>query len=264
MEPGVYNAVKKNGTKYFRASITYRGKHVSLGSYENEGDAGKAYLLAGEVLSPSSAWNIKDYPADCILPFEKWVVLINFRDNKIYFKNPIYLKKRYFHYYIGKNASLTFDVDDLFYYAHHKILKRGGHLFVSDYGMQINILTRYGIKSYAVPGRDYLFSSGDTADYRYANIEIVNHFHGVTKLIKKGICVYLAKIHINGDFIIGKYITEEEAAIAFNKAADILSNKGLVKNFPRNYLEGIDEIAYASMYQKIRISKKIINMLTMF
>ena len=48
---------------------------------------------------------------------------------------------------------LKFDIDDLFYYSSHKILKRQGHLYVNDYGMQITILNRYGIKNYGV--REY-------------------------------------------------------------------------------------------------------------
>lgn len=261
MLPGVFLATKKNGSKYYRSSITYQGKHISLGSYRKEDDAYQAYLRAGEVLSENTVWNIDNYPASSILSFHKWIVLINARDNQIYFKNPIYLKNRYFIYYLDQTTALKFDADDLFYYAHHKIMRRGGHLFVSDFGMQVNILSRYGIKNYAVPGRDYRFSNGDDTDYRYGNIEIINHFHGVTKIYKKGRPIYLAKIHINGDYIIGRYQTEVEAAIAYNKAAAGLNMNGFQKNFPFNYIEEIDEIAYAAIYQKIRISKKLLSYL---
>ena len=89
------------------------------------------------------------------LPFEKVVILINYRDNNIYIKNPIYLFNNYFVYYLNQSTILKFDKDDLFYYSSHKIQYRGGHLFVSDYGMQYNILNRYGIKPYAVKGKDY-------------------------------------------------------------------------------------------------------------
>jgi len=258
MLPGVYSSIKKNGEAYYRASITYNGKHISLGSYTQENDANQAYQFAGEVLCDHSVWSIEGYPPFCILSFHKWIVLINFRDNQIYFKNPIYLRKRLFLYYLDRNTCLRFDVDDLFYYAHHKILKRGGHLFVTDYGMQVNILSRYGIKNYAVPGRDYLFSNGDKCDYSYHNIEIVNHFHGVTKVLRKGQPLYLAKIHINGDYLVGRYPSESDAAIAYNKAALILKNKGLAKNFPQNFIENINEITYASQFQKLRISKKLL------
>lgn len=259
MLPGVSVAAKKNGDIYYRSSITYRGKHISLGSYPAETEANNAYKSAEAVLKEGSPWVIDRYPSTCPLSFHKWVVLINFRDNRIYFKNPIYLRQRYFLYYLDKNTALKFDVDDLFYYAHHKILRRGGHLFTSDFGMQVNILSRYGIKNYAVAGRDYTFANGDDTDYRYGNIEIINRYHGVRKKYRKGFPVYQAIIHINGDYIIGRYKTEAEAAIAYNKAANILRDKGFQKNFPKNYIEGIDEIAYASLYQKIRISKKLLS-----
>jgi hypothetical protein len=154
MLSGVYTAVKTNGSIYYRASVTYRGKHISLGSFKTEKDANQAYLAANDVFYGQSARTIEDYTPDCPLTFHKWVVLINFHDNHIYFKNPIYLRKKYFLYYIDLEIRLRFDADDLFYYAHHKIMKRGGHLFVSDYGMQINILSRYA--SRIMPFRDVI------------------------------------------------------------------------------------------------------------
>jgi hypothetical protein len=258
MLPGVYSATKKNGETYYRASVTFHGKHISLGSYKKEQEAYQAYLFASEVFLSKAVRTVEGYPAKCPLTFEKWVVLINFKDNKIYFKNPIYLRKRYFLYYIDRDTCLKFDVDDLFYYAHHKIMKRGGHLFASDYGMQVNILSRYGIKNYAVCGRDYHFANGDTSDFSYNNIEIVNRYHGVTKVLRKGHPQYITKIHINGDYLIGCYQTEMDAAIAYNKAAFILKNNGFDKNFPQNFVEGINEITYASIFQKLRISKKLL------
>lgn len=259
MLPGVYIAYKKNKECYYRASITYRGKHISLGSYPTETDAYKAYLLADDVLSKGPTWSIDNYPPDCILSFHKWVVLVNLRDHRIYFKNPIYLRKNYFIYYIDQENSLKFDVDDLFYYAHHKIIKRGGHLFVSDYGMQVNLQSRYGIKNYAVAGRDYLFRNGDETDYRYSNVEIINRYHGVNKILRKKQLLYEAKIHINGDYIIGRYQNELEAAMAYNKAVLLLQSSGFKKRFPQNYIDGVDEITYASMFHRIRISKKLLS-----
>ncbi|MGF7143704.1 hypothetical protein HNQ56_002131 [Anaerotaenia torta] len=289
MLPGVYLACTKAGKVYYRASITYLGKHISLGSYATEAEAGRAYREAQAALNlreeasgapcfsgtdtavPGTGTDspicfrdaggpaIGDYPDDCALSFHKWVVLINFRDNGIYFKNPIYLKKRYFLYYLDQNTCLRFDAEDLFYYAHHKIMRRGGHLFVSDYGMQVNILSRYGIKNYAVPGKDYVFANGDNTDYSYYNIEVINPYRGVTQISFKGMPCYLAKIHINGDYLIGRYQSVEEAAIAYNKAALLLRNKGMKKNFPQNFIEGMDAITYASVYQKLRISKKLIH-----
>ncbi|MDF2542739.1 MAG: hypothetical protein K0S47_2457 [Herbinix sp.] len=258
--PGVYQAQKKDASFYYRASITYRGKHISLGSFTSEEIANAAYLYAGNILNDSTLYQIDHYQSSCPISLEKWVVLINFRDNKLYFKNPIYLKKRYFLYYLNRDDILKFDVDDLFYYANHKIMKRGGHLFVSDYGMQVSVLSRYGIKIYAVCGRDFTFANGDSTDFRYGNIELINRYHGVTKVWENGRFMYLAKIHINGDYLIGRYSTDVEAAVAYNKASYYLKQNGFSKNYPQNYIDELDEISYASLYQRIRISRKVLTL----
>lgn len=257
MLPGVYTATKKDGTIYYRSSITYQNKHISLGSYPSTILAHEAYKEASKILKDST-YEVENYSkAVCKLPFPKWVVLINFRDNKIYFKTPIYLKNRYFFYYMNQNRILKFDVDDLFYYSIHMIMSRGGHLFVSDYGMQVNILSRYGIKNYAVPHRDYLFVNGDNSDFRYGNIKIINRYHGVTKIFKSGIPKFITKIHVNGDTIVGRYSSEIEAAIAYNKAARTLLLQGVKKDFFENYIDELDDIEYARIYHQIRVSKKI-------
>lgn len=261
--PGVYPAQKKNGEAYFRASITYRAKHISLGSFASETEASKAYRTACALLNvtPHTTLNtaqVEDYTHyHGGLSFEKWVVLINFRDNGIYCRTPIYLQHRYFIYYLDALTPLKFDTDDLFFYMTHKIMRRGGHLFVADYGMQLSVLARYGIRSHAVCGRDYRFVNGDPLDYRYGNIEIINRYHGVSRRLHHGRDIYTAKIHINGDFIIGRYPTEEEAAAAYNKAVDLLHQKGFAKNFSKNYLENCTEREYARLYTNVRISRKL-------
>lgn len=259
---GAFPAKKKDGTPYYRSSVTYRGKHISLGSYPDAVLAHDAYLAASALLTakepPLLCCTIEDYPLyGGILPFEKWVCLLNFRDNGIYCHTPIYLKNRFFLYYLDFSTPLKFDADDLFYYMRRKILKRGGHLFVSDYGMQVSILSRYGIHSHAVAGRDYRFVNGDSLDYRYGNIEIINRYHGVTKNTSGRHDIFTARIHINGDYLIGRYRTEAEAAVAYNKAADHLNQKGVLKHFQRNYIEELSEREYAKLYANIRISKKI-------
>ena len=37
--PGVFQARKKNGDIYFRSSVTFRGKHISLGSFATQEEA---------------------------------------------------------------------------------------------------------------------------------------------------------------------------------------------------------------------------------
>ena len=260
MLPGVYLNKKKNGSPLYRASITHGGKHISLGSFPDEQAAHRAYLEASSLfatMQPAQMLLEHFRQEHQILPFEKWVVLLNYRDNNIYIKTPIYLEKRDFTYYYSQTCRYRFDVDDLFYYSNHKIMKRGNHLFVADYGMQVNILSRYGIKNYAVPGRDFRFVNGDDTDFRYKNIEIINRYHGVTKQVVKGREIYTTKIHVNGDFIVGRYSTENEAAAAYNKAAMLLKEQGITKNFPINYIEGIRDIEYANLLMKVRISSKI-------
>ena len=254
--PGVYSAQKKDGEIYFRSSITFNRKHISLGSFPSADLAHQAYVEASAILSSDSV-TIPDYSETSILSFDKWVCLINFRDNRVYFKNPIYLRSNYFYYYLSLYEELKFDIDDLFFYSSHKIMRRKGHLFVSDYGMQLSIASRYGIKNYSVNEIDYRFINGDYLDYRYENIEIINRYYGVRKIKKNGKDLYKVKIHISGDYVVGLYEDETEAAIAYNKAVDMLSRTSYEKNYPQNYIENLSGSAYASLYTKIKISDKI-------
>lgn len=255
---GVYTAKRKNGTIYYRASLTYRAKHISLGSYDDMETAHAAYLLAGRVLSDPET-GIYNYDEHSPLLFEKWVSLINFRDNGIYIANPIYIRPTFFYYYFSPSDFFIFDSDDLFYYSSHKISCRGGHYFVADYGMQVNIMSRYGIKNYAVPNKDYRFINGNSNDFRYENIEILNTFNGVSSFYRKGKQYYRAKIHIKGNYTIGVYDTETKAAIAYNKAIDILKKAGVQKAYTPNYMEGLSPSDYADIYSSVKISPKILN-----
>nr|MCR5585637.1 hypothetical protein [Lachnospiraceae bacterium] len=212
MKAGVYVIPKKDGSVLYRASITVKEKHISLGSFSSEALAHSAYVKAHDVLkSKKDLFSfVDDYKEGKKnpLPFEKAVILINLRDNGVYIKTPIYLEKRSFLYLYSPEFIYTFDIDDLFYYSNHKIMKRGSHLFVADYGSQINVYSRYGIKPHSVPGRDFIFVNGDETDLRYTNIEIVNRYKGVTKQIQNGREVFIVKIHVNGDIIVGRYNDE--------------------------------------------------------
>ncbi len=257
MKKGVYRATKKDGTIYYRSSITYRNKHISLGSFPDENTANCAYLQAKKILLDDAATLDSYHSKKGSLSFSKWVSLINFRDNGIYIKTPIYLREKFFHYYFSLHDYYIFDSDDLFYYSTHSILRRGGHLFVSDYGMQVNILSRYGIKNYAVAGRDFHFVNGNRRDFRYENLEIINHYHGVRQKTQNGRPIFETRIHWNGDFIVGRYQTETEAAIAYNKAASALLKKGYEKNYPVNFLEELSTAEYQNILKQIKISKTI-------
>ena len=258
---GVFEAKKKDGSIYYRASITFRSKHISLGSFPTESLAAKAYQEAKALIENPALLTPDDYHFDnnAVLSFAKWISLINFKNNGFYIKTPIYLQSNFFSYYLSPTDVLIFDADDLFYYSHHSLMRSGNHLFVAEYGMQTNIHSRYGIKNFARLGIDYRFVNGDTNDFRYSNIEILNPYHGVTCQNRGTEKIYTAKIHIHGDYIIGNYSTAIEAAIAYNKAADILFQKNFKKNFEKNYIEKLNPEEYHKIYDSLSISKKILN-----
>lgn len=261
MLPGVYPAQKKNGDVYYRSNITYQKKHISLGSYSTEKAAHQAYVDATEILQGSDPFEPAVFSRYSSLSCDKLVSLYNFRDNRIYIKTPIYLHASYFSYYLTPTEELKFDIDDLFFYSSHRILRRQGHLYFNDYGMQVSLLSRYGIKGYGVAGRDYRFANGDSTDLRYSNIEIITRYTGVTAVPTGTAMKYRAFIHINGNYKIGTYKTEAYAAVAYNKAVDLALAHGIKKNFSQNYVTEYTAKEYADLYVKIKISSKYLEYL---
>ncbi len=59
---------KKDNSIYYRASITYRRKHISLGSFDTEDSANRAYEEADRLLR-SETDTIDSYENTCALPF---------------------------------------------------------------------------------------------------------------------------------------------------------------------------------------------------
>ena len=261
MLTGVYQSIRKNGTIYYRSNLTYREKHISLGSFATEKEAHKAYLEGTKLLCDRSIQLANYLHHIKLLSYEKAITLLNFRDNGMYIKNPIYLKQSFFLYYLSPQTDYKFDIDDLFFYSSHKIIQRSGRLFVNEYGMQTGILSRYGIKSYAVSGIDYIFVNNDVTDYRYSNLLVINHYRGVTQLQKNGTPRYKAFIHIVGNYTIGTYDNEETAAIAYNKAVDLAKAAGINKNFQSNYLQELSAKEYANIYTNVKISRKYLHYL---
>ena len=258
--PGVYVARKKDNSIYYRASLTWKQKHISLGSYSDARQAHQAYLEACNLLHETTIHIMDFEKMQPKLSFDKWVCLINLRDNGIYLHNPIYIRPKMFYYYYSPIEVYKFDVEDLFFYSSHKLMKRGSHLFVSEYGMQTNIASRYGIKNNAVCGKDYEFINGDPTDYRYSNIRIKNQYHGVSYVSYRGKMQYRCRIHLRGYFIVGYYDSAETAAIAYNKAIDLLKAKGCKKSYTINRLDGIGPAEYADRYHQIKISGKIMKL----
>lgn len=253
---GVFKAQKKNGQLYYRSSLTYQNKHISLGSFSTVETAHCAYLEGKKILADKQL-SLMDHDKKSTLSFEKWVILANFRDNGIYFGTPIYMGQKLFYYYLSPSDTLKFDLDDLFYYSSHKIMRRGNHLFVADYGSQISILSRYGIMPYAVVGRDYFFINGDCSDLRRENLDIRNTYHGIRIQKKDNKTLYKVTIHVKGNLSVGEYASATQAAIAYNKAADILIKNGVQKNYSLNYIEGLPPSKYAEIYSEIKISDRI-------
>lgn len=252
---GVYITRKKDNSIYYRVSLTFKGKHISLGSYDDEKAANLAYEEGKQVIE--LALTPDDYKPSMVIYHDKFIVLSNFVTNGIYFATPIFLRKQYFEYYLSETTILKFDRDDLFFYASHKIQKKGGYLFVSDYGSQYKILSRYGIKPFAVYERDFIMVNGDKNDYRYSNIKIINNYTGVIAKTASGKTVYEALVHINGNYIIGRYDDEITAAIAYNKAVDYLKANGIKKSFIKNYIISYKKEQYDEAYKKIKIKNTI-------
>lgn len=249
--------VKQQNKVYYKSSITYKNKHISLGSYNQAFIANNAYIEAQDILV-NKKYSLIDYSKSMILPFEKWVILHNFRDNNYYIGKPIYLYKSYFCYYINEKTELRFDTEDLFFYFNHKIHFRNGYYYINDHGQQINILSRYNIKNHAVIGKDYFFKNGDCHDFRHLNLQVINRYNGVTLSEIKNKTVYTAKIFNKSNILVGRYNTEIEAAIAYNKAIDLLASIGINKENNKNYISCLSDEDYQKIYKKIKISNNII------
>ena len=257
---GIFKTTKKDGTVYYRASITFRGKHISIGSSESEAEAVSMYETAVRVVKGDCV--VEEYFNYPDIPFKKYITLINFRDHGMYIKNPIFLRKSYFSYYLDPELELKFDMEDLFYYSEHAIMRRGRHLFVSAYGMQENILGRYGIGSFAVPGRDYIFVNGDDTDFRYSNIKVINPYSGIKAVTEGMTTFYETKIHLNGDWKLGRFPSMELAAVAYNKALDEARKHGLKPRSSYIYLEDLNARQYAELYSSVKLPRKYLDHLS--
>ena len=259
---GVYKRVDSKGRDRFVASFTYRSKHISLGSFEKMETANSAYNEALELVSDKSQKALDDYEAAMNLNFEKWITIINFRDNGLYIKNPIYLRRKFFEYYLSPTEVMKFSAEDLFYYSNHKIIRRGRHFFVADYGMQANILHRYGIRSFAVAGKDYIFLNGDNLDFRYENLKIINRYTGVRLEKQFPKPSYVVKIHIKGSVIVGRYTDEVTAAIAYNKAVRLLMDGGFKRKYELNYIDTLNKTEYENRLNEVKLSKRFLRLIS--
>lgn len=260
---GIFTAKKKDGSIYYRASVTYKGKHISLGSSSDIDTAARLYENAWTVLKDSEL--TPDKYTDSLMPlsFHKMVCLANFRDNNLYVKTPIYLHRTFFSYHLDIDTELKFDLEDLFYYSSHTIQRRGKHLFVSDFGLQERVLARYDIPGFAVCGKDYRFVNGDSTDLRYHNVDVINPVKNIRKKKEGRDEVYNVKMHINGDWNIGSFPTHEMAIIAYNKALDEAKKHGLKTRTEMIAIpEGLSHALYAKIYSTIELPPKYLKYLS--
>ena len=55
----------------------------------------------------------------------------------------------------------------------------------------------------------------------------------------------------------GRYKDQLEAAIAYNKAVDVLKKNGFTKKFLLNYIDGLAPSRYAEIYTAVEISPRL-------
>lgn len=249
----IYEALMSGKTQY-KIYFVYKATKIYLGSYSSMEIAQKVLEEADELMETvSSIPSFDTYT----LNYKKIIVLCNLRDHKKYIKNPIYLYPTYFHYYLSKDCILTFDLKDLLYFSTYKVYKRGNYIYTQDGISQQNILARFGIPNHSVINKDYRFKNNDPYDFRAQNLEIINSYKGVTKKIKGSTIVYSASIYIHGNLTIGHYHTETEAAVAYNKAVDLLTQQGLLHDHPHNHIPLITKDEYDSLYHSLPVSSRL-------
>ncbi len=122
---------------------------------------------------------------------------------------------------------------------------------MADYGMQQTLTSRYGIKATELPAWIIVLSTeilrtsaGKSADPQHLSRCPENGS-------KNGQYVYTVRIHIRGNYIVGRYATDIEAAIAYNKAIDILHSKGVTSNFtPTMWKPSLPAVMPRSFYAR--------------
>ncbi|PHV71238.1 hypothetical protein CS063_05980 [Sporanaerobium hydrogeniformans] len=248
--PYIY-PILQNGQTVYRLYFVHHAKKLYLGYYKTESDAQAALKEAQTIMQGN--FSLLDY-TPYYIPFKKYISLCNFRDNKVYIKNPIYIYPRYFCYFLSPSLKLTFDMKELMYFSSYKIFKRGNYIYTQDAITQQSILSRFGIPPHSVMGVDYRFKNEDCYDFRAENLEIFNSYKGVSKEEAHGQIFYSARIFVKHNLIIGHYQTELEAAIAYNKAIDLLKSKGFTRDYIKNEIAYLTLPEYKEIYDRLSIS----------
>lgn len=248
--------VTKNDVTTYRVYFVANSKKIYLGAYKNEVTAQRVLEEAKTIMKASFGLHLMH---DFLLDYKKQVCLSNYRDYSVYIKNPIYLHDTYFTYYLSKDTFLIFDNKDLFYFSTSHIRKRGNYLYIQDSISQQNLLSRFGIPNHSVVGKDYIFRNGNTLDFRRENLQILNAYKGVSQKLYKGNTLYMTHIFTTKNILVGKYESEIEAAIAYNKAIDLLSKEHANYHFVPNTIAFLTQSEYDALYTKLKISPRLLS-----
>ena len=68
----------------------------------------------------------------------------------------------------------------------------------------------------------------------------------------------MTKIHVNGDRIVGRYATDTEAAVAYNKAAEMLQAAGIPIRYISNYIPELSTQEYRKLYDHIMFETRFL------
>lgn len=249
--------ISKGDVTTYKVYLLYSKKKIYLGSYDCHAKASRALEEANHIMN--APFGHLDFTTS-VIDYKKIITLCNFRDHKVYIKNPIYLKDKYFYYYLSKDIILTFDMKDLLFFSTYKICKRGNYLYIQDSISQQSLLNRFGILSHSISGKDYLFKNGNAYDFRRDNIEIINTYKGVTKKVKNQETFYTASIYTDKPILLGYYSSEIEAAIAYNKAIDFLmANSSNCRNYIPNDIPFLTKAEYDAIYDHLKLSPRLKN-----
>ncbi|WP_069998780.1 hypothetical protein [Cellulosilyticum sp. I15G10I2] len=246
----IYPSQKNNITRY-KVYFVYRSKKIYLGLYSSKEVAENALLEANQIMEQPIPLTQYTFTS---IDYKKFISLCNFRDHHVYIKNPVYIYDTYFCYHLSQDIILTFDMKDLFFFSTYKISKRGRYFYTQDSITQQSILSRFGIPPHSVNGVDYRFKNGCDYDFRRENLEIINSYKGVTRREKNNQLIYIAKIFVHHNIIIGHYTSQLEAAIAYNKAIDILLENGIQRDYVKNTIPYLTLTEYTQIYDNIDIS----------
>ena len=74
---------------------------------------------------------------------------------------------------------------------------------------------------------------------------------------EKNTVKYRARLHLRSYYLIGYYDSAIEAAIAYNKAVDIVKKRFPGKNYEVNYIAELKASEYAGIYKQVEVSERI-------